>query len=77
MSIVGVEPFYNRKGLLQNESFAAGLFLCYGAVLGYLSGARIANWCYLGYSKTDREDSHGLPVEFFVTFIRYATFFSE
>ena len=57
-------------GLLQNERFAAGLFLCYGAVLGYLSGARIANWCYLGYSKADREDSHGLPVEFFVTFIR-------
>jgi len=55
-----------EKGLLQNESFVAGLFLCLGAVFGCL-----------GYSKADPERSHGLAVENFLSFICYATFFLE
>ena len=34
-------------------------------------------WVYLGHGKADREDSHGLAVEFFLSFICYAAFFSE
>lgn len=32
---------------------------------------------YLGHGKADREDSHGLVVENFLTFRGYAIFFSE
>ena len=69
-----------QKGLLENESFATAPFLrlwfnflCF---FGYY--LRIMGGIFeLRHSKADPESSHGLAVEFFLSFICYAAFFSE
>ena len=65
------------KGVLQNASFAALLFLLFGSFFCCVLRVKEWFWVYLGHGKADREDSHGLAVEFFLSFICYAAFFSE
>ncbi len=62
--------------LLQNESFATGHFLLLVTVLGFVLGMQRWFSVYFGYSKADRESSHGLAVENFLSFIYDAIFFS-
>ena len=52
-------------GLLQNESFAAVLFLRFGVYWGYILGMYNGLSSRNGYSKADPEHSHGLVVENF------------
>ena len=58
--------------VLQQSSFCA-LKQFWDCVLGT---QRWFSACFV-HSKADREASHGLAVENFLSFIRYATFFLE
>ena len=68
------------KGLLQNESFAAALFLrlWFNFLCFFSYYLRIMGGIFeLRHSKADREFSRGLSVENFSVFISYAAFFLE
>ena len=61
--------------VLQQSSFYANIDISYDFIAVLLSES--AKSLYFVHSKADREASHGLAVENFLSFIRYATFFSE
>ena len=52
------------RGLLQNASFAAVLFLRFGVVFCCIQGAKESFFVYLEHGKAGREDPRGLTVEF-------------
>mgnify|MGYP003483264328 CR=1 FL=1 len=70
--VIGALQRKGLKELLQNESFAAALFLRLWFIFFYFCGflfKKKGGIFELGYSKADREFSRGLSVENFSVFI--------